>query len=91
MAHGSFWGALRRLAHATDEPPDPKGSYHAAFRQADWLLRADGKRPILGTQPHIGGETRMLAQIASLVLPLVALFLFIVLVVRFAIPRNRKS
>lgn len=29
--------------------------------------------------------------LAAVVLPLVALFLFIVLVIRFAIPRNRKA
>ena len=33
----------------------------------------------------------MLMQIAGLLLPLAALFLFIVLVVRFSIPRNRKG
>jgi hypothetical protein len=33
----------------------------------------------------------MLIQIAEILLPLAALFLFIVLVVRFSIPRNRKG
>ncbi len=33
----------------------------------------------------------MLMQIAGLLLPLAALFLFIVVVVRFSIPRNRKG
>ena len=33
----------------------------------------------------------MWMSLAAVVLPLVALFLFIVLVIRFAIPRNRKG
>jgi hypothetical protein len=33
----------------------------------------------------------MIGQVVAFVLPIVALFLFVVLLVRFAIPRNRKS
>lgn len=33
----------------------------------------------------------MVGQVAAFVLPIAALFLFLVLVLRFGIPRNRKS
>jgi hypothetical protein len=40
---------------------------------------------------RLEADMEMLGQVAAVVLPIAALFLFVVLLVRFAIPRNRRG